>query len=49
MNSIWLSEKKQNNQYNQLAEDKTTDVYTLGYIGDSKANLDFTNNMIITN
>lgn len=26
-----------------------TDVYTLGYIGDSKANLDFTNNMIITN
>ena len=29
MNSIWLSENKQNNQYNQLAEDKTTDVYTL--------------------
>lgn len=26
-----------------------TDVYTLGYIGESKANLDFTNNMIITN
>lgn len=26
-----------------------TDVYTLGYIGDSKANLDFTNNMIIIN
>ena len=26
-----------------------TDVYTLGYIGDSKAKLDFTNNMIITN
>lgn len=25
------------------------DVYTLGYIGESKANLDFTNNMIITN
>ena len=26
-----------------------TDVYTLGYDYDSKANLDFTNNMIITN
>ena len=26
-----------------------TDVYTFGYIGESKANLDFTNNMIITN
>ena len=26
-----------------------TNVYTLGYIGESKANLDFTNNMIITN
>ena len=30
MNSIWLSEKKQNNQYNQLAEDKTTDVCIIG-------------------
>lgn len=26
-----------------------TDIYTLGYTGESKANLDFTNNMIITN
>ena len=26
-----------------------TDVYTLGYEYESKANLDFTNNMIITN
>ena len=30
MNSIWLSENKQNNQYNQLAEDKTTDVCIIG-------------------
>lgn len=26
-----------------------TDIYTLGYTGESRANLDFTNNMIITN
>lgn len=30
MNSIWLNENKQNNQYNQLAEDKTTDVCIIG-------------------
>ena len=30
MNSIWLSENKKNNQYNQLAEDKTTDVCIIG-------------------
>ena len=42
----------QNQNKNKVLVEKdifATDVYTLGYIGESKANLDFTNNMIITN
>lgn len=45
----------QNQNKNKVLEEMlekdifATDVYTLGYIGESKANLDFTNNMIITN